>query len=66
MINAILYAEATKVKQEMNLEDGEFSPKTTAMIASLDDSEESRELVQGLRNMSCSLALVALFLHRFT
>ena len=50
----------------MNLEDGEFSPKTTAMIASLDDSEESRELVQGLRNMSCSLALVALFLHRFT
>ena len=54
------------MKQEANLEDGEFSPKTTAMIASLDDSAESRQLVQDLKKMSCLPALVALYMHKLT
>ena len=53
------------MKKELH-EDGEFSPKTQAMIASLDDSDESKALVEGLRAMSCSLALVAFFVHRVT
>lgn len=47
---------------EANLEDGEFSPKTAAMIASLDDSAESRQLVQDLKGASCLLALCC-FVH---
>ena len=50
-------AKKSKVKQEV--EDEDFSPHTLAMIATLDDSVESKELVQNLKDARCLTASVS-------
>ena len=47
------------MKQET--EEDDFSPTAVAMIATLDDSEESRELVEQLRAARCLAASVSCF-----